>query len=90
MLREELEHLTGYGLGVSRNHEKARALMRSFGYGPHGGLKIKVLARNIVWDHGPAAILMGLLREIWIDGELGRLKLATGPEADAQRLHGSP
>ena len=58
---------------MSRNHDEARALIRSLGYGPDGGLKVKVSARNIVWNHDPAAIPMDLLKEIWIDGELGRL-----------------
>lgn len=73
MPREKLGQLTGYGLDVSRNHEEARALMRSLGYGPDGRLKVKVLARNIVWYRDPVAILMDLLKEIWIDGELERV-----------------
>ena len=36
--------------------------MRSLGYGPDGGLKVKVSARNIVWNHDPAAIPMDLLK----------------------------
>jgi hypothetical protein len=55
--------------------------MRSLGYGPHGGLKVKVSVRNIVWDRDPAAIPMDLLKEIWIDGELGRLKLPAGSQS---------
>ena len=62
--------------------------MRSLGYGPDGGLKVKVSARNIVWNHDPAAIPMDLLKEIWIDGERGRLNYQLGPKAEAQRFHG--
>jgi peptide/nickel transport system substrate-binding protein len=58
MPREKLEQLTGYGLDVSRNHEEARALMRSLGYRPDGRLKVKVSVRNIIWYRDPAAILM--------------------------------
>jgi peptide/nickel transport system substrate-binding protein len=46
MPREKLEQLTGYGLDVSRNHEEARALMRSLGYGPDGRLKVNVSVRK--------------------------------------------
>lgn len=66
---------------MSRNHDEVGALMRSLGYGPDGGLKVKVSARNIVWDRDPAAIPMDLLKEIWIDGELGRLKLPAGSQS---------
>jgi peptide/nickel transport system substrate-binding protein len=78
MPREKLQQLTGYGLDVSRNHEEARALMRWLGYGPDGRLKVNVSVRIILWYRDPAAILMDLLKEIWIDGELGRLKLPSG------------
>src|SRR2546423_805252 len=45
MSREKLEQLTGCGLDVSRNHEEARALMRSLGYGPDGRLKVNAPLR---------------------------------------------
>jgi hypothetical protein len=64
--------------------------MRSLGYGPDGGLKVKVSARNIVWNHDPAAIPMDLLKEIWIDGELGRLKLPTGSQSRGTKISRSP
>jgi hypothetical protein len=46
MSREKLEQFTGCGLDVSRNHEEARALMRSLGYGPDGQLKVNVSVRG--------------------------------------------
>ena len=71
-----LEQLTGYGPGVMKNREEARALMRSLGYGPDHRLQVKVSARNIAWYRDPAAILIDQLKEIWIYAELGAVETA--------------
>src|SRR5438067_1490220 len=44
--------------------------MTSLGYGPDKRLTIKVAARNIPTYRDPAVILIGQLKEIWINGEL--------------------
>jgi peptide/nickel transport system substrate-binding protein len=44
--------------------------MEKLGYGPDNRLAVKVSARNIAPTRDPAALLIGQLKEIYIDGEL--------------------
>src|SRR5207245_11598706 len=65
---EMLQQLTGYGPDVQKNHEEARAMMRSLGYGPDNRLKVQLVARSIAWYGAPAAILLDPLNDIWRHG----------------------
>jgi len=67
---EMLRTLPGYDPDVAKNRAQARAIMAKLGYGPDNRLAIKVSARNIVPTRDPAVLLIGQLKEIYIDGEL--------------------
>ena len=44
--------------------------MEKLGYSPDDRLAVKVSARNIAPTRDPAVLLIGQLKEIYIDGEL--------------------
>jgi peptide/nickel transport system substrate-binding protein len=44
--------------------------MEKLGYGPDKRLAVKVSARNIAPTRDPAVLLIGQLKEIYVDGEL--------------------
>jgi peptide/nickel transport system substrate-binding protein len=67
---EMVEKLPGYDPDVQKNRAEARKLMEKLGYGPDKRLRVKVSARNIPVLRDPAVILIGQLKEIYIDGEL--------------------
>jgi len=67
---EMLRTLPGYGPDVDRNRAQARGIMEKLGYGPDKPLAIKVSARNIAPTRDPAVLLVGQLKEIYVDGEL--------------------
>ena len=67
---EMLRTLPGYAPDVAKNRAQARAIMEKLGYGPDHRLAIKVSARNIAPTRDPAVLLIGQLKEIYIDGEL--------------------
>jgi peptide/nickel transport system substrate-binding protein len=60
----------GYAPDVAKNRTQARAIMEKLGYGPDHRLAIKVSARNIAPTRDPAVLLIGQLKELYIDGEL--------------------
>jgi peptide/nickel transport system substrate-binding protein len=55
---------------VAKNRAQARGIMEKLGYGPDNRLAVKVSARNIAPTRDPAVLLVGQLKEIYIDGEL--------------------
>jgi peptide/nickel transport system substrate-binding protein len=67
---EMLRTLPGCGPDVARNRAQARGIMEKLGYGPDKPLAIKVSARNIAPTRDPAVLLVGQLKEIYVDGEL--------------------
>jgi peptide/nickel transport system substrate-binding protein len=67
---EVLRTLPGYTPDVQKSRAQARTLMEKLGYGPDNRLAIKVSARNIAPTRDPAVLLIGQLKEIYIDGEL--------------------
>lgn len=73
---EMLRELPGFGADVAKSREAAREIMRSLGYGPDNHLKIKLSARNLPVYRDPSVILLGQLKEIWIDGELEPIETA--------------
>ena len=70
MPQEMLRRLPGYSGDVAASREAARAAMRAKGYGPGNRLAVKVSTRNLAVYRDPAVILIGQLKEIYIDGEL--------------------
>jgi peptide/nickel transport system substrate-binding protein len=74
--RDMLADLPGYGSEVTKNREDARRIMRKLGYGPDKPLVVKVASRNIPLYRDPAVMLIGQLKEIWIDGELDLVETA--------------
>jgi peptide/nickel transport system substrate-binding protein len=67
---ELLRSLPGYDPDVQKNRKEARAILAKLGYGPDKHLAVTVSTRNIPPYRDPAAVLIGQLREIYIDGEL--------------------
>jgi peptide/nickel transport system substrate-binding protein len=67
---EMLRSLPGYDPDVQKNRKEARAILAKLGYGPDKHLAVTVSTRNIPPYRDPAAVLIGQLREIYIDGEL--------------------
>ena len=70
MPREMFRTLPGYDPNVAKNRAQARGIMEKLGYGPDNRLAVKVSARNIAPTRDPAVLLIGQLKEIYIDGEL--------------------
>ncbi len=68
--------LPGYDPDLAASRDKARAIMRAHGYGPDNRLKVKVSARNLAVYRDPAVILIGQLKDIYIDGELDPVETA--------------
>jgi peptide/nickel transport system substrate-binding protein len=67
---EVLRSLPGYDPDVQKNRKEARAIMAKLGYGPGKRLAVTVSTRNIPPYRDAAAVLIGQLREIYIDAEL--------------------
>ena len=68
--------LPGYDNDVAKNREKARAIMVAHGYGPDKRLKLKLSSRNLPTYRDAAVILIGQLKEIFIDAELEPIETA--------------
>ncbi len=67
---EVLQTLPGYNTDVQKNRQEARTIMEGLGYGPDKRLAVTVSTRNTPEYRDPAVILIGQLREIYIDGQL--------------------
>jgi len=76
MPAEMLRELPGYDPDVQRNRAQARHIMEQLGWGPDRRLKLKVVARNVPSLRDPAVILIGQLKEIYIDAELDAVETA--------------
>jgi len=70
MPSEVLQTLPGYTTDVQKNRQQARTIMEGLGYGPDKRLAVTVSTRNSPEYRDPAVILIGQLREIYIDGQL--------------------
>ena len=62
-----LRTLPGYDRDVAKNRAQARGIMEKLGYGPDNRLAIKVSACKIAPTRDPAVLLIGQLKEIYID-----------------------
>jgi len=67
---EMLRTLPSYDPDVSKNRALARSIMEKLGHCPDKRLAVKVSARNIAPTRDPAVLLIGQVKEIYIDGEL--------------------
>jgi peptide/nickel transport system substrate-binding protein len=65
-----MRNLPGYDPDVASSRAKARKIMETLGYGPNKRLPVTVSTRNLAPYRDPAVILIGQLKEIYIDGEL--------------------
>src|SRR5438309_1655959 len=70
MPAEILQTMPGYGADVQKNRGEAREIMGKLGYGPDKRLAVTISTRNTPDYLDPAVILIGQLREIYIDGQL--------------------
>src|SRR6266436_1647902 len=73
---EVLQTLPGYATDVQKNGQEARTIMERLGYGPDKKLAVTVSTRNSPEYRDPAVILIGQLREIYIDGQLDTIDTA--------------
>ena len=76
MPREVLQTLPGYNADVQKNRQEARTIMEGLGCGPDKRLAVAVSTRNTPEYRDPAVILIGQLREIYIDGQLDPIDTA--------------
>ena len=68
--------LPGYGPDLAKNKAEAQAIMRKHGFGPDNRLKLKLSTRNLAVYRDPSVILIGQLKDIYIDGELDPIETA--------------
>jgi peptide/nickel transport system substrate-binding protein len=73
---EVLQALPGYAADVQKNRQEARTIMERHGYGPDKRLPVTVSTRNTPEYRDPAVILIGQLRDIYIDGQLDSIDTA--------------
>jgi peptide/nickel transport system substrate-binding protein len=71
-----LQELPGYDPDVGRSREKARSIMRAHGFGPDSRLKLKLSTRNLPTYRDASVLLIGQLKEIFIDAELDLVETA--------------
>jgi peptide/nickel transport system substrate-binding protein len=65
-----MRNLPGYDPDVASSRAQARKIMEKLGYGPNKRLSVTVSTRNLAPYRDPAVILIGQLKEIYIDAEL--------------------
>jgi peptide/nickel transport system substrate-binding protein len=68
--------LPGYDPDIAKSREKARAIMASHGYSADRRLKLKLSTRNLPTYRDASVILIGQLKEIFIDAELDTVETA--------------
>jgi peptide/nickel transport system substrate-binding protein len=68
--------LPGYDTDIAKSREKSRAIMASHGYGPDKRLRLKLSTRNLPTYRDASVILIGQLKEIFIDAELETVETA--------------
>jgi peptide/nickel transport system substrate-binding protein len=73
MPADMLQTLPGYGTDIEKNRAQAREIMKKLGYGPDKRLAVTVTTRNVAAYRDPAVILIGQLKDIYIDGTLNAI-----------------
>ena len=71
-----LRDLPGFDPDIAKSREAARDIMKSQGYGPDKHLQFKLSTRNLPGYRDAAVILLGQLKEVWMDGELDPIETA--------------
>ena len=70
---EVLQTVPGYGPDVARNRAEARGILNKLGYGPDKPLAVTVTTRNAPAYRDAAVLLIGQLKESYIDGTLNAI-----------------
>jgi len=65
-----MRNLPGYDPDVASSRAQARKMMEKLGYGPDKRLALTVTTRNVQAYRDAAVVLIGQLKEIYIDAEL--------------------
>src|SRR6266513_2989263 len=65
-----MRSLPGYDPDVGASRAQARKIMEKLGYGPNKRLSLTVAARNVQEYRDAAVVLIGQLKEIYIDADL--------------------
>ena len=73
MPADMLQTLFGYGPDRDKSLAQARDIMTKLGYGPDKHLEVTVTTRNVGAYRDPAVLLIGQLKDIWIDGTLNAI-----------------
>jgi peptide/nickel transport system substrate-binding protein len=68
--------LPGYDPDIAKSRAKARAIMAAHGFGPDKRLKLKLSTRNLPTYRDASVILIGQLKEVFIDAELQLVETA--------------
>jgi len=68
--------LPGYDPDIAKNRENARAIMTAHGYGPDKPLKLKLSTRNLPTYRDASVILIGQLKDIYIEADLETVETA--------------
>lgn len=74
--KEILDTLPGYGPDLAGRRQKARAAMQAAGFGPEKRLKVKLISRNLPTYRDASVLLIGQLKEIYIDAEIDIVETA--------------
>ena len=73
---DKLRDLPGFDPDIAKSRAAAREIMKSLGYGPDKHLTFKLSTRNLPSYRDASVILLGQLKEIWMDGELEPIETA--------------
>ena len=68
-----MRNLPGYASDVAASRAQARKIMEKLGYGPKKRLSLTVATRNVQGYRDAAVVLIGQLKEIYIDAELNTI-----------------
>lgn len=73
---DKVRDLPGFDPDVAKSRAAAREIMKAHGYGPDKHLTFKLSTRNLPSYRDASVILLGQLKEIWMDGELEPIETA--------------
>jgi len=70
MPTEALASLPGHAADIEKSRAEGRKIMEKLGYGPNKRLALTVATRNVQAYRDAAVVLIGQLKEIYIDADL--------------------
>jgi peptide/nickel transport system substrate-binding protein len=73
---DKVRDLPGFDPDIAKSRAAAREIMKAHGYGPDKHLTFKLSTRNLPSYRDASVILLGQLKEIWMDGELEPIETA--------------